>query len=253
MGDYLEHTSGSLATSRMSEDEKSVTAKLKCENDAAERSFAVLRAMHKKFPSMTLLGLAGISLARENGTFKMSGDVGENGGIAHTSDPKLVRVVHELTSIRRHTMGAVSDMLRRFHKGDLNKSAENRKKKRKEKEALSLRRAAKRAAKANDSLEVVLCATMEEVRNKLAACGNRITAKKAFLKGQVNKRLMTSKQHGVEYPMSADWDQFRSASTRKIVVTAKEKGTEAEYPLEPVGCFDGARCDAARAQNFCSR
>ena len=126
-------------------------------------------------------------------------------------------------------MGAVSDMLRGFHKGDLHKSAEDRKKKRKEEEALSIRRAAKRAAKANDSLEVVLCATMEEVRNELAARGSRITAKKAFLKGQVKKRLMTSKQHGVEYPMSADWDQFRSTSTRKVAVTAKEKGTEAEY------------------------
>ena len=46
-GDYLESCGGTLATSKMSSDGKDLTTKIKCENDSAERSFAVLRSMHK--------------------------------------------------------------------------------------------------------------------------------------------------------------------------------------------------------------
>ena len=64
MGDFLESTAGKHANSKLSEDKKALTSKLRCENDTAERSFAVMREMHQKYPSMSLSNLSGISIAR---------------------------------------------------------------------------------------------------------------------------------------------------------------------------------------------
>lgn len=68
---------------------------------------------------MSLQNLAGISVARANKTFKISERDGTGGGIAETSDPLLVKAVHKLTSVRLHSAGAVTLLLRSLFKRDL--------------------------------------------------------------------------------------------------------------------------------------
>jgi len=68
---------------------------------------------------MTLQNLAGISIARSNKTFVIPDSDGKGGGIAETSDPILVKAIHKLTSVRKHTAGAVTLLLRKFYKQDM--------------------------------------------------------------------------------------------------------------------------------------
>ena len=51
---YLESCGGSQANSKLGDLEKNLIRKLRCENDNAERCFATLREMHKRYPSMSL-------------------------------------------------------------------------------------------------------------------------------------------------------------------------------------------------------
>ena len=86
MGDYLESTQGAKRNSTLNLAEEQLTSKLRSENDTAERCFAVLRDLHKWCPSMSLVNLMGVSLARLNKTFKAAdGDFA--GGASIISDP----------------------------------------------------------------------------------------------------------------------------------------------------------------------
>jgi len=140
---------------------------------------------------LTVCFLIGISIARQDGTFKQ--DVHGNRGMALKSDPKLVRAVHDLTSVRKHSTGEIVSMLRFLYKKDLADTAENRKRKREEKEMQSAMRAASAAGKANEAKETVLCSSVEEVSDELAACGSRKSAKIEFLKKQLAKRMMLAR------------------------------------------------------------
>ncbi len=70
MGTYLESTNGINRNSTLTSEEKDLTSLLRSENDAAERAFAVVKEMHRRFPGMSFGTLAGVALARLNGTFK---------------------------------------------------------------------------------------------------------------------------------------------------------------------------------------
>jgi len=63
---------------------------------------------------MTLNNLAGICIARSNLTFRLLGAAGEDGGTAERSDPKLIKAVYKLTSVRKKSAGKVVVMLNKI-------------------------------------------------------------------------------------------------------------------------------------------
>ena len=73
---------------------------------------------------MSLQNLMGTSPARLNKTFK-SADGDFAGGIAATSDPILVQLIHNMCSVRAHSLGAIAKLYRMFQADDFLASAEH--------------------------------------------------------------------------------------------------------------------------------
>ena len=218
---YLEVYDGDLAPSKQTDAEAALTSKLKCENDTAERCFAVLRDLHKRFPSMSLQNLMGVSLARLNKTFK-SADRNFAGGIAVTSDPILVQLIHTMCSVRAHSLGAIAKIYRMFQADDFLASAEHMAAHEQAKVDKGIRLASFRANKTNAANEVVLCETEARLEAELTACGKFKKAKVDFLKSQATGRI----NRGRTYPTVPM--QYRQKNGKKVKVTPP-KDAEVEY------------------------
>ena len=61
MGDYLEATNGKLRNSTLSVEEAAKAESMLCHNNHAERPFAVIKALAKQYPSMSLRHLASVA------------------------------------------------------------------------------------------------------------------------------------------------------------------------------------------------
>ena len=70
---------------------------------------------------------------------------------------------------------------------------------------------------------------MAQLNDEITAYGNRKGAKVTCHKAQIGSRIVRMKPMDLEYPMSPVSAEYRSAKTKKIVVTAPVKGHEAEY------------------------
>ena len=122
MGDYLEILNGKHAIDKMTDTDKERTEDYVPHNNHAERPFAIIKALAKMYPSMTLQNLSHLAHAKANGTFRMPKRGGETkrtfnregrkAGSAITADPRLQRVVSELCSVRQNSVGAVTGTMR---------------------------------------------------------------------------------------------------------------------------------------------
>ena len=65
-------------------------------------------------------------------------------GIAHSADRVLLDAVYDMFSVRVHSIGAVTKMLREHHAEDASSATATRKRKNKEKEKAALNKARKR-------------------------------------------------------------------------------------------------------------
>ncbi len=114
-----------------------------CHNNHAERPFAVLRAIWKSYPSLSLQNLGWLSHSLANGTHRPAytygilkggdGNHSHEAGIALTAHPNLKRAVNIVCSVRRKTIGAMTQMLRAAQTSDREEQVATRKRKAHEK------------------------------------------------------------------------------------------------------------------------
>jgi hypothetical protein len=165
---------------------------------------------------MSLQNLMGTSFARLNGTFK-SADGDFAGGIAVTSDPVLVQLGHNMSSIRAHPLGAIAKMYRMFQADDFLASAEHMAAHEQAKVDKVIRLASFCANKTNTANEVVLCETEARLGAELAAYGKFKKAQLDFLKSQVTG--MTNRGHTRPTVPT----QHRQKNGKKVKVTPPKK------------------------------
>ena len=222
-GDYLEATDGNQANSKLTESEKLRVKDMVCHNNHAERTFAVIRSLLQRYPSMSLRTASVCAHARLNRNGRR-----ENGGEHWTygDSPVLRAAVNELCSVRHKSVGKVTALLRQHHKDDSVAQRENRKRKQDEKLESARRKIRARAAKADAAAETELVTSVESLRLKLLACGEVKKTALALLIDQVNARLCSDR----EYPLSTIGMEFRNdRGKKKIRSTSKNKGDRAEY------------------------
>ena len=94
----------------------------------------------KSYPNMSLSNLSALAHARVNGTFK-------DGGAFMTADPRLAKAINKLCCMRKHSLGRITVLLRRWKNIDEAAEATNRKQHTAAKYADSTAAAARRAVK----------------------------------------------------------------------------------------------------------
>jgi hypothetical protein len=82
LGKYLEATHGAKAFSKLSDWKRRDAKNLLSHNNFAERPFAMVKGLMKRFPSLKLSHTSAIASAKAKGTFDAD-------GAANTSDPIL--------------------------------------------------------------------------------------------------------------------------------------------------------------------
>ena len=136
MSEYLESTNGACRTSNLNDWEKDLTKQLRSDNNPAERPFAVMKDLQHKYPSMSLVNLGRLSQARVNGTFRIGSEGGKTkktkmriveDGVAMRAHPKLRQAVTRLCSVKRYSLGLVTQMVRGHVKHDEAADAARRK------------------------------------------------------------------------------------------------------------------------------
>ena len=221
MSERLESTGGEFANSKLSERDKAKKKELICHNNAAERTFAVFRSMLQRYPSMNLRHAASIAFAKINGTFESAG----------AADPELRDAVSKLCSVRDEKEGLVTIARRAAHASDVASGNENRKRKRDEDRKHQLERAKKKATAVDKAGQIELVGSHSDLKDRILACGGKVTTTKTFLKGQVSSRILL----GRNYPLSAVPTKYRKdTGNRKIRLTKPPEftGSEIKYLTE---------------------
>ena len=177
---------------------------------------------------MSLRHAASISFSRLNGTFRMKGG-GKNGmaeeGIAHSADRVLLDAVYDMCSVRVHSIGAVTKMLREHHAEDASSATATRKRKNKEKEKAALNKARKKMADIDAASCVTLASSVKLLRARLAACGGVIKTSRFFLREQIKTRI----QLGGGYSIAAVGHEYRSSTKPfKIRLTKPNECSKSE-------------------------
>ena len=180
----MEATNGKKAFSNLADWEKDIN--ILSHNNMAERPFAVIKHLKKLFPSMSLSNLSALAHAKVNGTFK-------DGGAFMTADSRLAKAINKLCCIRKHSLGRITILLRRWKKIDEAAEATHRKEHTAAKYADSTAAAARRAVKVNVHSEIPLDHTVAKLRLQLkghqqvsrGAGGRCLT----HLKGQFDHRV----------------------------------------------------------------
>jgi hypothetical protein len=131
LGTYLESTNGAKAKSKLADWEHRDAKHLLSHNNHAERPFAVVKELMKRFPPLKLSYASAIASAKVNGTF-------DEGGAADISDALLQTIVNKLCSIRKDTPGEVTKLLRGFLSTDQAASKARRIKHRKNQEKVNM-------------------------------------------------------------------------------------------------------------------
>ena len=203
MGNYLRQTDGLLQNANRNTWEFEATKKMLCHNNHAERPFAVLRGIWKTYPSLSLQNLGWLAHSLANGTHRpahtygtkkdSNGDHCFKAGIALTAHPTLKRAVNIVCSVKRKTIGAVTQLVRAAQASDKEEQGATRKRKAREKYLKSLRLKASKALKADKAEHTAahhLVLSIENLENELTA---RITNKQStitFLKDQFDARVV---------------------------------------------------------------
>ena len=224
-GNYLEATNGAKAKSKLTDWEKRDAKNLLSHNNFAERPFAIVKELMKRFPSLKLSHASAIASAKANGTF-------DELGAANISDPLLQKVVNKLCGIRKATPGTITTLLRGFLCTDQAAQKAHRILHRKNQEKVNADLAKGRVVKSNAAQETVLHRTPEALQSSLDSFGE--------LRGHVGKKLAYLKQQftgrmgrGYEYedkqtiPMN-----YRSPSKPYKLVMKKDDRPQVPYLKE---------------------
>ena len=203
MSDYLEETNGDKAFSKTPEWRVEQDWDIYSHNNAAERPFAVIKALKRLFPSMKLSYLSALSLAKVNGTYaveetggkyaKTKGIVRSFSGKATIADPILQRVISKLCCVRSTSLGLVTIMLKRDYVKDIAAAAAHRK----ESTAFKLKEAARlatsRMTKTDAAMETELIRTKAQLLAELKSVTS--TAGKLEILGkQYDRRIVGEKR-----------------------------------------------------------
>jgi hypothetical protein len=184
LGGYLEVKNGKKAWSNLTEAERKT--QVLSHNSPAERPFAVIKHLVKSCPNMSLSNLSALAHARANGTFK-------DGGAFMTADPRLAKAIAKLHCTRKHSLGRITILLRRWKKIDEAAESTHRKEHTAAKHADSTAAAARRAVKVNVHSKIPLDHAVAKLRLQLkghqqvsrGAGGRCLT----HLKGQFDHRV----------------------------------------------------------------
>ena len=199
MGKYLERTDGEKAASKLEGWEINSAKDLYSHNNFAERGFAVVKAMAKQFPSMSLSTITAVSHARLNGTF-------QEGSTAEAADPRLAKALSVLCCIRRRTRGKITTLMREWKAEDTSKAERRHAEMREFQMCERTRLAAERARKHDEFVQISLAPSVEALRLQVDAFEGKKGAIIKYLKGQVNGRVVGKKR---EYPLSLIGPELR--------------------------------------------
>ena len=101
-----------------------------------------------------------------NGTYALSVEGKE--GAMELADPRLRKAISSLCSIRAHSLGTVTALVRAARKRDTDAARQHRGEKRKQEEAEAERLAANRLSKANANMETELVINLEQFHYSVA-------------------------------------------------------------------------------------
>ena len=223
MSNYLEKTDGGMAASKLEPWMKELAADLICHNNHAERPFAVAKYLDHIFQSMSLKNLAGLALAKCNGTYALPPQKSKTkktaakkqpaAGAATTADPALKAAIAATCSVRRTkggVSGAVSAKQREYRETDEAASEKHRKAHRSALLSESERLAKQQAQKQNKNSEVVLiksAADLDDAREAVRTKGK----KKDLLSAQFDGRVGSQRSDLFVYPEAVIGMEFRSS------------------------------------------
>jgi hypothetical protein len=111
LGNHLEATHGAKAFSKLSDWERRGAKNLHSHKNFAERPFAMVKELMKRFPSLKLSHASAIASANAHGTFDAD-------GAANTPGPILKKAVKKPCGIRKATPGTTTVLLRGFSCAD---------------------------------------------------------------------------------------------------------------------------------------
>ena len=139
MKHYIKQTDGILSNEKREEWELAATKDMVAHNNFAERPFAVVKALARMYPSLSLRNLSHLTHSIVNGTHRCadalslesSAGTGSTrvAGIALTATPALRNAVNVVCSVRRKTIGSVTRLCREAHKVDAVAQVTHRKEK----------------------------------------------------------------------------------------------------------------------------
>ena len=217
MKHYIKQTEGILSNEKWDGWEKEAIKYMVAHNNYAERPFAVVKALSRMYPSLSLRNLSHLTHSIVNGTHRCAEAFGmrrsadptttRSAGIALTANLALRQAVNRVCSVRRKTIGAVTRICRDAHKVDAVAQVTHRKKKAITKyNALVGQQATKAATrdKAEMTASSNLCIDVIELGLQLKARCNSKQARVTFLKEQVYARI--AGEHPRLYPsLGAEW------------------------------------------------
>jgi hypothetical protein len=128
MKHYIKQIDGSLSNDKREEWEKEAVKHMVAHNNYAERPFAVVKALARMYPSLSLRNLSHLTHSIVNGTHRCAETFGNKNaadddpsrvaGIALTAHPALRIAVNRVCSVRRKTLGTVTRLYRDAQKVD---------------------------------------------------------------------------------------------------------------------------------------
>jgi hypothetical protein len=203
MGDYLKQTNGKLCNDKRETWELEAVKGMVSHNNHAERPFAVLRAIWKTYPSLSLKNLGWLSHSLANGTHRPASTYGvckdtdgnhcSKPGIALTAHPELKRAVSVVYSVRRKLIGSVTELVRAAQISDSEAQITTRKRRAREKHLHRIRLKASQAAKADKAEHTAahhLVLSTKDLLDELTGRRNNKQSQITFLKEQFDARVV---------------------------------------------------------------
>ena len=232
MKHYIKQTDGILSNEMREEWEMAAVKDMVAHNNFAERPFAVVKALARMYPSLSLRNLSHLTHSIVNGTHRcaealsLESTAGQGStrlaGVALTACPTLRKAVNAVCSVRRKSIGSVTRLCREAHQVDAVAQVTHRKAKAVSKYKALIKQQATKAAnrdKAEMTASSNLCMDELELDLQLKARCNSKKARETFLKEQVYARI--AGEHPRLYPsLGKEWrklgGKLRISSNSKL-------------------------------------
>ena len=230
--DFLTETDGDFAPDKVEDWMKAVAVHCLAHNNAAERPFAVVKFLNKKFPNMRLETKAGLTTAICNKTFNLGlmagktaktkarveqqGGVGSGKGAAWAAPPALLAAVQAVAK----KGGLAAEQRREYQDGKRVAQVEEKEQRRNDEIVENERLAVNRAEKANEYAEAEMIESVEDLESRISACGTA-GAQVKLLKAQVHARVEGKEK---KWDYSSLPEIYRNGKWPKISTTAGTSG-----------------------------